>query len=130
MTKKQYQLTRIIVAFLIAFTVTLSINLGNYIVPILITIAGFAFMLSARKKFEKSDGIIADERDYKIAGNAARYTLSTYAFLGAISSMVLVVLGKNDPNLMILGYFAAYTTCGLMILNALLFKILINRNEK
>ena len=130
MTKKQYKTTRILVIIIISFTVSTSLALNNYLIPILIILAGLAFMFSIRKKFEKTEGVLADERDYQIAGNAARYTIFIYSIIGTIATMPLMVLGKENPSLMLIGHFSAYTVCGLMLINALLFKILNKRNEK
>lgn len=131
MTKKQYKWARIITIILIAFTISTSLSLNNYIIPILVIFAGMAFMFSIRKKYEKEEGVLADERDYKIAGNAARYTLFVYSIIGVVATMILMVLGKENDTLLTIGYFASYTVCGLMLLNAILFKILSKRsNEK
>ncbi len=129
MTAKQYKIARIITIILVAFTVSTSLSLGNFVVPILIIIAGMALMYSWRKKMEKQGNVLADERDYQIAGNAARYTLTIYGALGAIATMVLMVLGKQDHDLLLLGYFFAYTVTGLLLFNALLFKLL-NRKSR
>jgi uncharacterized membrane protein len=65
--------------------------------------------------------VISDERDYYIAGNAARWTISIYAILAAFGSIVLMALRKTNPSLELLGSTLAYSACFVMLLQSALF---------
>lgn len=119
MTKKQYLTCRLIVSFLTAMLVAISMVQNNYIIPLLVIIAGMSLLYSCRKKVQD---VLADERDYQIAGQSARYVLYFYSFIGAIVSMILFVVAKDNNVLMLLANFLAYSVCLLMIINSIIFK--------
>jgi len=124
MTKKQYLICRLIVSFLTAMFVAISMVKNNYIVPLLVIVAGMSLLYSCRKKVQD---VLADERDYQVAGKSARYVLYFYSFIGAITSMILFVVAKDNTVLMLLANFLAYSICLLMIVNSMIFKWLNSR---
>lgn len=131
MTSKQFIFVRLLVVMLIASTISSFIIAGNYMVPIIVAITG-AITLYAMKK--KVKDVIEDERDYEVAGKAARYAITVYT---AISSLVIIVLfsqREGRPEFELVGSVLAYSICALMILYSLIFKyyqkiiIMKNRN--
>jgi uncharacterized membrane protein len=119
MDKKTYNTLRIIFAVLVAAACSISVVRGNYILPIIIGITA-AFVLYAMKK--KVAGVLADERDYQAAGNAALWSLSIYAVFAAISSMYLMAQRSVDPGFELAAQILAYSACALLIMQSLLFK--------
>lgn len=124
MTKKQYLICRLLVSFFTALLVASAVTLGNYIMPLLIIIAGMTILYTCRKKVQD---VLADERDYKIAGQASRYVLNAYCLVGAIITIVVFATSRDNSALMLLANFLAYSICLIMIINSFLFKWLSSR---
>lgn len=76
MTAKKYLIIRLAVAAILAGIVSSSILTGNYILPIVAVAAFAAFLYTMKKKVKE---VMIDERDFAIAGDAARYALNLYA---------------------------------------------------
>jgi len=113
-----YNKTRMIIAALLGGLISFSVVSENYIIPI--AAAGTAFILLMVLRCRVGE-VINDERDYFIAGNAARWTISIYAIIAAIASMVLMAMRKTDPSFEFLGQTLAYSACFIMLLNSALF---------
>ncbi|MFA5127179.1 MAG: DUF2178 domain-containing protein [Patescibacteria group bacterium] len=124
MSKKQYLICRLVVSFFTALLVASAITLGNYVIPLLVIIAGMVVLYTCRKKVQD---VLVDERDYKIAGQASRYVLNAYCLIGAIITVVVFATSKDNAALMLLANFLAYSICLIMIINSLLFKWLSSR---
>ncbi len=121
MTLKQYKFWRLAIIILLSFSISISISLENYYLPLIFMLTALAGIYYCRKQVETKN-IIADERDYKIAGNAARYTIFIYAWIGAILTFVLMAISGREGILYILSQYFAFSVCFLMLLNAFLFK--------
>jgi uncharacterized membrane protein len=130
MTSKQFLFVRLLVVVLIAATVSSFIVAGNYIVPIMAAVTGAILLYSMKKKVK---GVMEDERDYEVAGKAARYSITIFT---AIASLVIIVLfsqREGNPQFELVGAVLAYSICALMILYSLIFKyyqkIIIMKNK-
>jgi uncharacterized membrane protein len=122
---KTYLITRSIIFVLLAAIVSVSVAGNNYIIPFVAAIAATAVLLPMKKKVQ---AVLEDERDYFLAGNAARYALSIYCVFAAIASLILMANRKANPEFELIGSLLAYSTCGLLILHSLIFKIMQNKN--
>jgi uncharacterized membrane protein len=124
MDKKTFYVVRIVFAMVVAAVCSISVVQGNYILPIIVGITA-AFVLYAMKK--RVTGVLADERDYKVAGDAARWSLNIYAVFAAIASMVLMASRAGNPQFELAAQILAYSACALLIAQSLLFKYFHNR---
>lgn len=124
MTLKQYNIYRIAIIVILAFSISISITLENYYLPIVLIVAAMAFMYYIRNQLQTTE-VMADERDYKLAGDSARYTITMYGLIGVVVMFVLMGTssGKEDISY-ILSQYLAFSICFLMILNVLVFKYL------
>lgn len=107
-----------VIAVLLGGLVSFSVVSENYIIPIAAAGTAFILLMVLRRRVGE---VINDERDYSIAGNSARWTISIYAILAAIASMVLMAMRKTDPSFELLGQSLAYSACFIMLLNSALF---------
>lgn len=128
MTKKQFQACRLAIIIILSFSISTSITLENYWLPIVFMLTALAAMYQCKHAYSQ-DHIIADERDYHIAGNSARYSIYTYAWLGALGTFVLMALSHKEGVLYIISQTLAFSVCGLMLLNAFIFKYLRGRSH-
>jgi uncharacterized membrane protein len=128
MSKKQYTFCRLAIIIILSASISVSITLNNYYLPIIFVLSAMLGMYYCRKSLQTRD-VLADERDYQVAGKAARYAITVYAFIGAISTFVLMALSQKQGELYNLSQFLAYSVCFLMLLNAFLFRYLSKRGK-
>jgi uncharacterized membrane protein len=121
MTTKQFQGVRIAVAIMLATSVSIAVSRGSYIAPVIAVIAGLIIISLAKRQVKD---VLADERDYKLAGTAARWSLSIFSIIMLIGFFILFALKDKNPELANMATLFAYLTCGLMLLNSLVFYFL------
>ena len=114
MNKDQYRNCRIIVSMVLAAAIGAAIVNKNYIIPIIGVIIASAVMYYFRKK---TTGILADERDYQIAGKAARTAYSIFTIAAVILSFYFITKEQYAQ----IGYTLSYSVCALMLLYVALF---------
>jgi uncharacterized membrane protein len=119
MKQKTYKTFSMFMAMVLAAICSISVVQGNYILPIFAAITAALVMFAAKKQVE---GVLADERDYQNAGNAARWALNIYVMTAAITSIVLMGMRAANPVFELLAQVFAYSACSLMISQSLLFK--------
>lgn len=127
MTPKQFRLIKIAVVIGIAITVSQSIVYNNYIIPIAAMVIGSLILMQSKKAIK---GVIADERDYEIAGKAALLTLQVVGWIGAVLSIVFFAIRYQNPSFELLAYAFSYGTCGLLILFGLIARFYHRIPEK
>lgn len=124
MTLKQYNFIRLGIIILLSASISLSIQTGNYLLPL----AGVALaMVVLQLMRRRVNAVLADEFDYSLAGTAARYTLYGFSLAMVVAIFVLMYLGQDNAALRDLSTVFAYLTCGLMLLNSLIFSLLRQR---
>ncbi len=127
MSLKKYKICRLAIIVLLSASISISLSLENYYLPIIFVLSASFAMYYCRKQL-KTEKVMVDERDYQVAGRAARYTLYIFGWLGAISTFVLMALSKNNQLLFDLSQFIAISVCFVLLLNALIFKYLSKKN--
>lgn len=119
MTLKQYQTTRIIITFILALIFSQSLFFQNYIIPLIAIITASLILLFIRSKVKE---IIADERDYAVAGKAASWAIQIYSYFAVAVMFILYVKRDINPAYEAIAITLAYSTCFLMIIYALIFR--------
>ena len=127
MTIKKYQSLRMGVVILLSSSIAISINLHNYLWPVIAVTVAMLVLYVAKQKVQ---GVLADERDYIMAGQAARYSLTIFAFLMMIGVFSFLALQDKDPVFADLSTIFAYLTCLLMFINSLVFYFLKTKISK
>ncbi len=125
MSEKTYKFAKIITAFLLAMIVSISITINSYIIPLIAVAAAMALMIGMKKNVK---AVVADEMDYYIAGNAARLSITIYSITAMVLSVYFMAERGKNPIYELLGSIFAYSTCALIILQSLIFKLMRNRN--
>ena len=128
MTKKQYLFCRLAVIVLLSFSISTSLSLGNYYLPLVFMLTATAALYYCRKQLKTKD-VLVDERDYQLAGRAARYAIFIYSWLGAVGTFVLMALFDKQGGLYIVSQYLAFSVCFLMLTNALIFRYLSGRGK-
>jgi len=126
MSAKKFLFLRLAVAMVIAATVSASITAGNYFIPIPVVVVG-ALLLYITKKRVKD--VLEDERDFAIAGQAARYSIFIFAFMAVIMVFMLLAFKTQNPYFEIIASTLSYSVCSLLIFYSLVFKYLAVKNS-
>jgi len=126
MTLKQYKTCRLVIVVVLSMSISISISLENYYLPIIFVLSSLAGIYYCRKHLQVAT-IMVDERDYQVAGKAARYTIFTYGLLGSVSTFILMAISQKGDVLYVLSQYLAFSVCFLMLLNAFLFRYLSKR---
>lgn len=124
MTAKQFQGYKIAIAIMLASAISVSISMKNYIAPVIAIAAGMILIRLGRQKVKE---VLADERDYNLAGTAARYSISIFAVIMVAGMFILMALQAEHPEFANVAMLLAYLTCGLMLLNSVVFNFLKKR---
>lgn len=128
MSLKNYKFCRLAIIILLSASISVSITLENYWLPIIFVCTAIAGMYYCKKQL-KTPNVLVDERDYQTAGKASRYAVYIFSWLGAIGTFILMALSEKNPVLYILSQYLAFSVCFLMLLNAFLFKY-FNKYDK
>ncbi len=128
MSLKNYKFCRLAIIILLSASISVSITLENYWLPIIFVCTAMAGMYYCKKQL-KTPNVLVDERDYQTAGKASRYAVYIFSWLGAIGTFILMALSEKNPVLYILSQYLAFSVCFLMLLNAFLFKY-FNKYDK
>jgi uncharacterized membrane protein len=128
MTTKTYKTCRLAIIILLSMSISVSITLENYYLPVIFMISASAGMYYCRKQL-KTDKVMVDERDYQVAGNAARYTIFIYGWIGAIGTFVLMAISQREGVIYAISQYLAFSVCFLLLLNAFLFKYLLKKEK-
>lgn len=111
-------------------TTSVAINLENFLIPIIAIAIGMIVLTVAKQRVK---GVLADERDYNLAGTAARYSIMIFSIIMVIGIFGLMALKNDNPEFANISALLAYLACGLMIINSLVFhflKIKDSSNQK
>jgi len=129
MTLKQYNIVRWVVVMILAAFVSNSIILNNYIMPLAVVAATSLFLLYLRGRV---DEIIADERDYEIAGKAARWAMQIYAWIAVSGFFIIYAICGSDPVWGAVAYALSYSACLLILLYVVIFRFFVGpaKNKK
>jgi uncharacterized membrane protein len=125
MTKRAFSIYRIIVVAIVSVSVATFINLGNWYVPVAVVVASWAILYMMSKNVKE---VIADERDYMIAGKASSHAIRIYSLVSVIAGLIMYTAGGEG---MLFGTATTllYSACFLMLLYAVLFKIYERKNH-
>ena len=114
MTEKQLRFIRVLVAAILAVIVSQALIRNNFILGAISVVIASLILLILRKRVKE---VVADERDYKIAGDTARWTLSIFAIGGWLFSFALITMREVKPGYEIAGFTLSYAICALLLIN-------------
>lgn len=121
MTIKKFYVYRMVIAALLAAVMSISITINNYLLAIVSVITAVLIILMLKRNVSE---VIADERDYELAGKSARYSMAIFAVMATIITFVLLLFRETNPLYETAASILAYSICGLMIINSIIFKYL------
>ena len=127
MTKKTFEKIRIIIVIILAITLGVSVTIEiSFIPPLAIVMAAF----SIHYLFRRVNEVVADERDYKLGGQAARATLNIVSISLAALGTGLVAYGISNPYFYKFGYLLLYIVSFILVTNIFAFLVYQKRGDK
>lgn len=127
MTKKMFSICRIIAVIIVSIVVSIFINLGNWYVPVAAIMASWIFLYTTRGKVKE---VMADERDYAIAGKASSWAMKIYLSLSVIIGIILYTMGERGDVLFGTATTLLYSACFIMLLYAVIFNIYARKDSR
>lgn len=119
LSTKSYLWIRIAVVILLSSVFSYSLEARNYILPVAALVIGSVVLYSLKSKVKS---VTADERDYEVAGHAARWAMSTYCFICIGASFIFFALRDTNPYFNVIGSLLSYSACFLLIIYVLIYK--------
>jgi uncharacterized membrane protein len=119
MTLQSYQRVKLITVVLVSFSISMSITMRNFYVPVIVTIIASLVLLQLRKSVKE---IIADERDYEVAGKSALLAIRVFGWISLIPIFALYAFREQNPAYEAIGMTLAFSICILMLLYAVIFR--------
>jgi uncharacterized membrane protein len=119
MTIKQFQKIKLVIIVLLAMSVSQLISFKNYFLPIALMIVASLVLMFLKRRVK---GVLADERDYEVAGKSALLAMQIYGWTSAISMFILYAFKEHNPAYEPIAITLAFSTCFLMLLYSLVFR--------
>lgn len=127
MTKKQFEIFRLIVVIVMTIAIGVSVNQGiAFIPPLAMVLAAGIILITFRKVKE----VVVDERDYKIGGQAARLSFNIIAVSLTALGGALVAYGITDPKFYKFGYLLLYIVTFMLVVNIFTFLFIQKKGDK
>jgi uncharacterized membrane protein len=121
MNFKQYRNFKIIVALVLAVIISQAVIMDNYILAIIAVLTAMILVFLAKQTVR---GVLADERDYEIAGKSARYSLGIFSVTGALAMLFFTFSKTEDIVFGVIASTLAYSVCALLLLYSIIYKFL------
>lgn len=130
---KKLLIYRILSVAIFAAIVGVSANTENYILSIIAFITLILISIIINTKLKKEPGAVADERDWKIGGKSAFWTIRIFSIPAAILGFIFV-MAKNEifiqqNHLDIVGQTLSFSVCAILLSYSIIFRILRNKGE-
>ena len=119
MNQKTYQTWRIIIVFILAMVFSQSIVRGNYIIPVVLMVAASLILWYIRGRVK---GVLADERDYAMAGKAALLAIQVFGWLAAAATLIFYSQRAVNPMYETIGLTLSYSVLFLFLVYGVVFR--------
>ena len=119
MTIKKYQQIKLAITVVIAIIFSQAILYQNYLIPLATLVVASLVLIYLRRQVKE---VIADERDYALAGKSASWAIQIYSWIAVIAMFVLYAFKDLNPAYEPIALTLAYSTCFLMFVYSLIFK--------
>ena len=119
MNQKTYQTWRVIIVFVLAMVFSQSIVRGNYIIPLVSMSVASLLLWYLRSRVK---GILADERDYTLAGKAALLAIQVFGWLASMATLFLYSQRAVNPMYETIGLTLSYSVLFLFLVYGIVFR--------
>lgn len=126
MTKKKFKIIKLFIVMALAITIGLAVDYNIAFIPPLAIIISAVLIQFFYKQVNE---VTADERDYKLAGQAARFTLVIITLGLTILGSTLIAYSSTNPVYYRPGYLLLYIVSTIMVVNIISYLYYQKRNH-
>jgi uncharacterized membrane protein len=127
MTKKRFQIFRLIAVILLGIAIGVSVSAKiAFIPPLAIVIA----VVLIQRLYRRVKEVTADERDYHLAGRAALMTYRITTLTMVIIAGSLLAYSTANPSVYRAGYLLLYIACFMTVVNIFSFLVYQKKGDK
>ena len=119
MTLKKYQQIKLAITVIIAVIFSQAILYQNYLIPLATLVIASLVLIYLRRQVKE---VVADERDYALAGKSASWAIQIYSWFAVVAMFILYAFKNLNPAYEAIALTLAYSTCFLMFVYSLIFK--------
>ena len=119
MSLKNYQKIKLVIVFVLAISISQSVVLGNYILPIMLMVIASLLLYYLRSQLKE---VLADERDLQMAGKAATASIQIFGWLAVIGMFILYSQKMINPFYEIIASTLSYSVLFLFFIYALIYR--------
>lgn len=119
MTLQTYKKWKLAVVFVLAMVISQSLVAENFLIPIMAIIVGSLAMLYLKGQVKE---VIADERDYLIAGRASLLAMQIFGWFGVIVMFILYSQKDSNPYYEPIAMTLSYSVLFLFFMYALIYR--------
>lgn len=120
MTLSQYKKVRIVTAMILGAVFSQAIIFNKIIIPVVVLAIASLFLFYLRKKVK---GVIADERDYSVAGKSALLAIQLFSTTSTIIMLFFYYARKINAIYEPIAMVLAFSVCALMLVYSIIFRI-------
>ena len=126
MSISKYNKIRLITVVIIAIVFSRAIIMNNFILPMAVLAVSWGVLFFLRRKVK---GVIADERDYAMAGKSALLAIQLFSMVATI--VMLFLFSARETNVIYepVAMTLAFSVCALMFIYSIIFKIRMKKEE-
>jgi len=118
MKSQQFRVIMSLIIIIIGGVVGFAVCVGKPELIAAIFFAGMALIYLCKRRVE---GVLEDERAYKVTEKASKMTFQIVIVSFALAGATLIAMKNSYPEYTFLGFFLAYTTCGILVLHFLFY---------
>ena len=118
MTIKKYQQIKLAITVVIAIIFSQAILYQNYLIPLATLVVASLVLIYLRRQVKE---VIADERDYALAGKSASWAIQIYSWIAVVAMFILYSFKNLNPSYEPVAMTLAFSTCLLMFVYSLIF---------
>lgn len=119
MSQKTYQTWRVIIVFVLAMIFSQSIVSGDYVIPLVSMVVSSLLLWYLRSRVK---GVLADERDYTLAGKAALLAVQVFGWLAAMATLFFYSQRAVNPMYEPIGLTLSYSVLFLFLVYGITFR--------
>ena len=119
MTIKKYQQIKLAITVIVAVIFSQAILYQNYLILLATLVVASLVLIYLRRQIKE---VIADERDYALAGKSASWAIQIYSWIAVVAMFILYAFKHLNPAYEPIAMTLAYSTCLLMVIYSFIYK--------
>lgn len=117
---KQYKILKLFVVIALAILISQLVLAGHYVMSLIAMIISSLILFYFRKRVSE---IIADERDYTIAGASSLLAMQIYLWIAVLSFFLIYIFKAGDIVWLAVANILAYSACIILFVYVLIFRL-------